>query len=251
MQKNGLKFIVFLFLISTFNFQLSIFNLRPATALTMSNDNYILQMDNFDIAPSPIIESNKPNILNIKPPITVSGNQNFKIKNGFDYTKDNSPFVFSLSENLIDFGELSPTNPITRINTLEVSGRAKTGYSIFTYENSKLFFLQPDVSIPNTTCDDGICSEKISSDWSNILTYGFGYRCDNLEGKDCAAGFLDPLHYKRFPDKSLLENPQSIIKGIIFNKSKKSQITYKVNISGTQQAGIYTNTITYIASPAF
>ncbi|MDO8658856.1 MAG: hypothetical protein Q7K55_09005 [Candidatus Levybacteria bacterium] len=208
-------------------------------------------MDNFDITPSPITDKNKPNILNIKPPITVSDNQNFKIKNGFDYVKDNSLLVFSISENLIDFGELSPTNPIIRTNRLEVSGVFKTGYSIFANQDNKLFYLQPNISIPNTTCDDGICSEKTTSNWSNILTYGFGYRCDNLEGKDCAADFLNPSYYKRFSDRSLLENPQSIIKGIIFNKSKKSQITYKVNISGTQQAGVYNNTITYIAAPNF
>jgi hypothetical protein len=39
--------------------------------------------------------------------------------------------------------------------------------------------------------------------------------------------------------------------GTVVGSNKSTTITYKLNISGSQPAGLYTNVINYIATPTF
>ncbi len=176
---------------------------------------------------------------------------NYKVRAGFQYVYTLIPFRFSISQTQIDFGTLTPTNPITRTNTLTISNGSANGYQVTAFENHQLLNPANGMTIPDTTCDNGLCTETTSAQWSNTLTYGFGYRCDNVTGSDCATGFTNSSYYKQFADASLNESPQSVMVGTNVGRSKKVQITYKVNISGTQPAGTYTNTITYVATPTF
>jgi len=81
------------------------------------------------------------------------------------------------------------------------------------------------------------------------LTYGFGYRCDNVSGSDCA--FTTANNYKQFADTSHSETPQSVMTGVNVGKNIKTQITYKLNISATQPPGDYANVVRFIATPTF
>lgn len=47
------------------------------------------------------------------------------------------------------------------------------------------------------------------------------------------------------------ESAEVVMSGSKSENDKKVQITYKVNISNTQPAGEYLNTITYIATPFY
>jgi hypothetical protein len=80
------------------------------------------------------------------------------------------------------------------------------------------------------------------------LTYGFGYRCDNQSGTDCDTQFSDSTFYKPF---AASPSAVAVMSGITVGRNKVSQITYKLNISGAQPAGLYTNVINYIATPTF
>ena len=246
---------IFILLIIIFNFAFLAFNLRSAVAQTMSDDNYILQLQELDAArPKPTIKNSTLGVSDQKAP---------EQKPEPNYTV--APFTFSISETIINFGTLSPTNPIKRANKLTVSNGSASGYSVIAFEDRELsaavaslsnatgtFDVPSDATfIPDTTCDNGQCSEIHSALWSNPLTYGFGYRCDNVLGSDCASGFSEVEFYKQFANASLSETPQKVAMGSKAEKEKTVRITYKINISGTQAKDSYQNVVTYIAVPNF
>lgn len=215
----------------------------------MSNDNYILQLNGINtIHPKPTVKNNTLGAMSERP-----------------LKEKSEPFTFSISQTLIDFSTLSPTNPINRSNNLTVSNGSANGYSIIAFEDrelsssptSNVASAKSDLAsassafIPDTTCDNGLCSEVSSAAWTNPLTYGFGYRCDNLVGTDCASGFSELGFYKQFANNSLSETGQKVAIGSNNKSEKTVRITYKINVPGTQQFTFYSNTITYIAVPNF
>jgi hypothetical protein len=224
----------------------------PAHAFTMSNGNWIIQMGNLNSA------AGKPSNSNYNLGITVGETgrglytgTNYKVRAGFQYIHSIIRFRFSISSLLIDFGTLTPTNPVKRTNTLTVSNGSAHGYAVTAYENHQLLVPAAGTIIPDTTCDTGLCTESTAAPWldSSILVYGFGYRCDNLSGSDCVSFTTD--YYKQFADESKGEVPQPVMTSLNVGTDRQAQITYKVNISGTQPAGRYSNVITYIATPTF
>lgn len=245
-----MKLTIFLIL-STFYFLPSI---TPALAQTMSNTNYTLQMGNLNMtAGKPTGPSNKLNLTvgQTAPGLYSKTGVNYKVRAGFQYIKSIIAFAFSISETNINFGTLSPTTPVTRTNNLTISNGSANGYQITAFENHQLSVPSTGSIIPDTTCDDGTCTESTSALWNNTLTYGFGYRCDNVTGTDCASGFTTANYYKQFADNSIPETAQAVMSGTNVGRSKQVQVTYKVNVSSSQPPGIYTNVITYIATPTF
>lgn len=221
-----------------------------AHADSMSNENFIIDGDFNASSGRPSSKKYKVNATVGETGPGLYSGKNFTVKAGFEYLYPiDSPFTFSLSESVIDFGILSATNPVTR-NTILTVRNPSGGYNVVGYENHPL--LAPSGSrINDTTCDNGSCSEITSALWTNTLTYGFGYRCDNVIGNDCDLGFATADYFKQFADVSKKEHPQTIMTGTVPGQKRQGKVTYKVNISGTQQPGTYINTITYIAAPGF
>lgn len=175
---------------------------------------------------------------------------NYTVRAGFQYIKSIIPFAFSISSFFVDFGPITPGTPITRTNTLTVSNGSAYGYQVLAFENHPLRVSSSGVSIPDTTCDGGSCSEVTASAWTSVLTYGFGYRCDNVTGTDCNSGFSTGTYYKQFANNESSETAQSVMSSSNVGRNRKVQITYKANISASQAAGEYNNIITYIATPS-
>lgn len=227
--------------------------LPSAAAQSMSNQNYIIQSQEIDTASTTAPNDNyKPKSTTGKFSGSTSEGVNFKIEVGIDNATSTLPLSASLSSDLIDFGALTPTNPIIRTVDISVYSLSTYGYSVIAAQNHVLQ-QNPEASgdiIPNTTCDNGTCDGKNSAEWTNTLTYGFGYRCDNVTGVDCNSGFFRANFYKHFSNSSNSESFQSIMDGI-GSKTKDIRLSYKINISGTQAQGIYSNIITYIAIPNF
>jgi hypothetical protein len=225
-----------------------------AQAQTMSNENYILRTENFNTISGVTagedykIRATAGNFSNQ----STSEGVNFKVKTGFENIVSELPFSISISSNIIDFGTLSPTNPVIRTVNLTTNSLTAYGYSVLIFENEPLATVPPasKTFIPDTTCDDGACGTENAAQWTNALTYGLGYRCDNVAGADCNNSFAKPNAYKHFPDLASNDDPQSIMSGIGAN-NKEINISYKVNISGTQAQGTYNNVITYIGIPNF
>lgn len=226
----------------------------PARAQTMSNDNYIIQMQGFNAISG--VSSGKDyevrsTVGDISP--IVSEGVNYKVKTGFENLIAVLPFSILLSSSTIDFGILSPTNPIIRTLDLTINSQSAYGYSVLVSENESLTTfssLDNKTFIPDTTCDNGQCNAESASEWTNALTYGFGYRCDNVTGVDCDNSFAKTNSYKHFPNIANNDIPIPVMAGI-GSKNKSSRISYKINISVNQSQDIYSNIITYIGVPNF
>ena len=241
------KIIILAIILSTL-----LFNLKTAVAQTMSNTNYILQMGNLNSA------AGKPTgsgyALNITVGQTAPGlysGANYKVRAGFQYINSIIPFQFTLSSILVDFGTLTPTNPITRTSIISINDGSAGGYTVKVFENHQLLVPGPGVIIPNTTCDNGLCTSTTPDTWTSSLTYGFGYRCDQVDATNyCSSDFSSANNYKQFADQSQNQILQTVMSGQT-GRNQRGQVTYKVNISPTQVAGFYSNVITYIATPTY
>jgi hypothetical protein len=143
-----------------------------------------------------------------------------------------------LNEPLIDFGILSATNPIIRKINISVMS-SNNSYQVAINQNHPLQN-RNNTLIPDTTCDNGSCTQSLPSLWESTLTYGFGYRC---EGKICNNNFKQKNYYQQIADTAKKEPMQIIFQGI---QNQQTDLLYKINIPRIQQSGIYSNMITYI-----
>jgi hypothetical protein len=248
MNKWLKKFAVFFFLILLFAYS------KPlAFSETMSNSLYIITWGNFNMSAGK--PDNEAYALSFTAGQIAPGlytGTNYILRSGFQYIYALIPFAFSIDNTKIDFGSLSPANPVTRTNILSVSNQSAGGYTVTAFENHQLFDPAHGQYIPDTTCDSGSCSEALASAWTSTLTYGFGYRCDivNLVNY-CNTDFSNSDYYKQFADDSKTETHQMVFSSTKTGRNQRAQVTYKVNVSSLQPAGSYSNRITFIATPTF
>ena len=212
----------------------------PVFADTSTNDNLNIQIDNLNI------NSDIPTVT--QPVKKPSADQSLISK--ANLLSEASPFSFSISNSLIDFGIITPTNSIYRTTNLELSN-LKKGYIVTAFEDHPLTISGSDTILPDTTCDNGSCSDITSALWQDTLTYGFGYRCDNVSGNNCPVDFNLDNYYRQFSDASNNKTPQIIMSSESPQSNAETQITYKINTSKSQTNGSYVNTITYLASPGY
>lgn len=228
----------------------------PATlGFTMSNDFYIIILGNLNSIAGQATGNGQT--LTFTSGELGSGlytGTNFTICAGFyggiycNQQPTAGVFTFTVTPTDLDFGTVDPTSPVSRTNILDVLSSA-SGYSVTAIENHSLQTASAS-AIPDTTCDSGLCDPASASEWSSNLTYGFGYRCDNISQADCVTFATNT--YKPFPNTALAEMPEVVMQNnAASGLEKQSQVTYKVNVSGSQLPGVYTNTITYVASPNF
>jgi hypothetical protein len=202
-----------------------------ASAATMTNDSYSVQKRTVQIQPY-TTEAPKPKTITVKP---YAQGDNFIVQ-----TTNPDPFSFSVSQNILDFGVLQATNPVIRKLTFTLA--SNRGYHVLTAADHPLqnFTNQTIETIPDTTCDNGSCSDITEALWTNTLTYGFGYHTDSM----------DAATFRQFPNTLQNEAPATLVSAS-YAKDREFNITYKINISNTQSKGAYTNKIMYIATPDF
>lgn len=222
-----------------------------AQALIMSNDGYRIHFGNLNMAGG--VGTNSQYKLGVTVGQIAPGRYtgtNYIARIGFQYITSRKPFTFAISSLFIDFGPLAPGTPVTRTNELTVTKGSTYKYQVLASENHPLRIEANSIDIPDTTCDNGTCSETTPSPWTSVLTYGFGYRCDNLTGDDCNSSFTTATNYGQFANEQSAETAQAIMQSNSNGKIRKAQITYKANISAAQSAGEYKNMITFIAVPS-
>lgn len=216
-------------------------------AFTMGNDAYLLKSTiNTDTNQQQQVAGDK---VERKPIVTTPSNA----------PNASIPFTLSLSNTVVDYGTLSPTEPVTRTTSITVSHGAANGYRVLASEEHELRSGE-NASIPDTSCDNGSCTEQIASLWRSILSYGFGYRCDNLDGSDCQGGFTQKEFFKQFPNTEASKPPRPVMASSTWGRSqvpdgtwrgKRAAITFKVNVAKAQKEAVYRNTVTLIAVPNF
>ena len=231
---------------------LSVTTAPAALAQTMSNSNYTIRMGNLNsIAGEPSGSGFKLLYTSGQTGAGLYSGTNFKVRAGFEYIKSIIPFRFTVSSIFIDFGPVSPTIPVLRTNQLTISNGSAFGYQVTTSQDHNLRLNAKGIDIPATACNgggSGNCTVTTAALWNDSLTYGFGYRCTNINGSDCDTQFATTDYYKPF-----ISSPSAVIvmSGHNVGRNKVVEITYKLNIAGSQIAGLYTNVINYIATPTF
>lgn len=254
-QNYGLLLLLSCFVIDTLFLFLNF--AQDTNALTMTNGNYIIEMGN--------LNSFAGNKSNGQYKLSDTGGQtgaglytgpNYKIRSGFQYIHSIIPFRFSIAggaASLVDFGTLDPTSPVLRYQSLSVDNNSANGYIVTVSENHSLLSAPSGKSIVDTSCDSGTCTLTTAAAWTSTLTYGFGYRCDQLGGTNyCVSDFSNSTYYKPFANLSLSgTTSQTVMQGSQAGRNQQATITYKLNISATQEAGFYTNIVQYIATPTY
>jgi len=228
------------------------FPTKTTNAQTMSNSQYIIQMGNLNNISGLATGSNyrvsftagqtAPGFYN-----NVAGT-NFRVRGGFQYIMSIIPFSFKVDSMFIDFGSIYAGTAVYRSNNVTVSTNSSQGYSVTVSENHQLMIPSRGVMIPDTACDGPSCDTGTAKVWNLSGTYGFGYNCQDVSGTNCSSDFLGTTYYRPF-----IASPSaiSVMSSTIAGRNKKSKITYKVNVSGTQAAGLYTNVINFIATPTY
>lgn len=219
----------------------------------MKSSDYELQMPNLNFAGG--------NVSSTDYKLGFTGGQNmpgpysstgYRVWAGFWYLKAIIPFTFSISNQTIDFGSLSSEVPSTATTILTVSSGGAGGYQVTTEENHPPTVYSIGAAIPDTTGDNGDITESNAGTWALNTTYGFGY---TMYGNDVPTPFPTAApagnSYKQFADFSKGETPQVIMSSIRVGKNRTATVTYKINISAVQPAGLYHNVITYIATPTY
>lgn len=228
--------------------------MREAAAQTFTNNESNIYIEGIDIAPTntprpsrgalkrrPSL-SPQPSIATIPSPVVPESKPEPKVF-----------FTLSLAQSDVDFGQIDPTNPVIRTHSISLNTGNARGVSLFAYQNHPLQIPDTKTTIPDTSCDDGRCTQAIASGWENTLTYGVGFRCDNESDASpvCAREFANPQNYRQFADVSHKESGIQVLSTTHGRNPLNARLTYKVNVPGTQPAGRYTNAFVLIASPTF
>ena len=171
----------------------------------------------------------------------------YRLKAGFQYINSIIPFSFSVSDIQINFGTLTPLSPSTDTSTLTISAGGAGGYVVKVSENHPLKTLNDANTIIDTLCDT-TCSETLAASWTSASKYGFGF---NMTGDDVATDFTNSNYFRQFADSSSPESPATIMSSVNVGRERTATITYKVNVSNVQPAGVYQNTIIFSAIPSF
>ena len=214
----------------------------------VTSPNYIIQMPNFNSGagiPSSAHYEVGTTLGQTAPGLYTSAG--YRVKSGFQYIYSIIPFSFTVSALSINLGHLVAQTPVTATENLTVSSGGAGGYQVMASENHPLQIQGTARTIPNTNCDTS-CTNTSAGVWSSISKYGFGF---NMSGNDIPADFTGLTYFRPFADRSQSQSPQIVMSSIYVGRTRQSTVTYKVNVQGTQPAGIYNNTIMYTAIPSY
>jgi len=225
-----------------------LFKTRISAQGVIESENYEIQMPNLNSGAG--IPSSTNFGVNSTIGQTASGlfsSTGYRVKSGFQYIHSIIPFSFQISKLAISFGTLDPETPKTDSHTLTVSAGGAGGYQVKAFENNPLKTFDGLSTITDTACNIN-CDEETAGEWTQDTKYGFGF---NIDGDDIPDDFTNTNYFRQFADISSSEIPQVIMSSIYVGKNREATITYKVNVSSIQEAGTYTNFITYIAIPTY
>jgi len=220
-----------------------------AKATNLSSDSYKIQMGNLNMgAGLPSSDSYKLGVTGGQTAPGLYTSTGYKVMAGFWYIKTIIPFAFTISDLTIDFGTLTAGTPSTATNKLSVSAGGAGGYQVTAIENDALKTLGSTARIPDTACNGGAetCDEENAAPWTDNSKYGFGY---NMTGNDIPSTFVDSTYFRPFPSDA--DNESAAIVMEYVGKNRVATVTYKVNISGSQEAGNYQNYIIFVATPKY
>ncbi|MBI2051404.1 hypothetical protein HYT33_01445 [Candidatus Roizmanbacteria bacterium] len=175
--------------------------------------------------------------------------QGYIVKAGFQYLHSIIPFQFSITDVSIDLGTLSPNKPQTAQTTLIVSFGGAGQYQVTAAEENPLRALSGK-TIEDTSCNGEAhtCTDTSAKLWTSNASYGFGY---NMSGDDVPQDFINSNYYRPFPDLSNNEPPQIVMSNQDVGKNRQAVVTFKANISPSQEVGSYQTVVKFTATPSY
>ena len=152
----------------------------------------------------------------------------------------------------VNFGTLTADTFTHGCQYLSIGTNAANGYGITSQESNYLTSAAPN-TITDTLCDGGSCSEITAQPWATAsANWGFGHTCSTIDGTACNAAYSTGNSYRQFA-RTTTETAQNIMANGSTPTlvTEKGLVEYKISVSNLQPAGVYTNTVTYIATPNF
>lgn len=174
---------------------------------------------------------------------------NYIMGQGFQYWNLlGNRLQLTISSTTIAFGTLTAATPVTNSHDLTVTSDAPSGYQVTAQETSRFANLTyVGVYIPDTVGDASTITETISGAWTSASVYGFGYTLADVVGTDA----VFTTGYKQFADAQVPESPVTVMSNVGTVSNKQVTVSYKVNVSGTQQPGSYETKVTYIITGTY
>lgn len=246
------KIVSFLFLVSSFLFPII------ALAQHFESPSYIIDWGNFNMT------SGSKSSQNYKITDTVGQNapgqydsQGYIIKSGFQYAYENQyAFSFAIDNLSVELGSLVPGVATTTTNIITVSSPSGHGYDVFASQNHPLSQVI-GITIPDTGCNSGTCSESVSGIWTSATAYGFGFNAIGINSSGTVTGvgtstiFPDSTYFRQFANTRTSEPQQVVMSENSPREGRRARISYKANISSLQAAGNYENSVTFTAIPKY
>lgn len=224
----------------------------PAQADRLKSNSYVIQFGNFNIGSGGGETTNYGLTYTIGQtapgPFGAYGSSNYFIGSGFQYIYQINPFGFSIDNVALDLGELTIGDHSSATNKLAITTRGAGGYTIYAYEQTPLTHSNGTDTIPDTTCDAGVCDETIAGVWTTPTVPGFGF---NVAGDHVAADFLDGTYFRQFADDSAAEDMQPVMTSSNVANNEEATVTYKVGIDSSVAAGNYQTGVVFVAVPGY
>ncbi len=165
----------------------------------------------------------------------------------------------------IPFGSIVSTDTFyDAYQELEVRTNASSGYVVTIEQNDQMgkdgtvctgaSAGEAQNCIPDTTCDDGTCTETTSANWATATNNGLGYSLENITGTDATFTYNESARTfsaKQLPDQEAGESKQNIMSKSSPTSSSKVNVCYRLSVSVTQPAGYYYNKVKYTATAKF
>lgn len=160
----------------------------------------------------------------------------------------------------VPFGAISTANAFNdTAQQMTISTNADDGYYLYVYEDDELGLSGANSPlIPDTPCDTS-CTHTTSDEWNTATNNGFGYSLENQSGTDATFLYSESSRFfstKQFPNYTEgttqhTDSSADIMSNAAPVSGSSIYVCYRLSVSGTQEAGQYWNTLTYIATPQF
>ncbi|MBZ9569792.1 hypothetical protein KJA16_02620 [Patescibacteria group bacterium] len=164
------------------------------------------------------------------------------------------------SANAVDFETLTADEFNVACHDIEVTTNAVGGYSLTSQETTSL--KKNSDLIDDTVCGASACDQTTAQTWTDADTYpGFGHSCEHVTGTPCntAYDWAASKKYRQFAcvgadaDCDPGSGAETAVMLMIDadEGTTKGKVHYKVGITGTEIAGVYSNEVVYIATPTY
>lgn len=175
----------------------------------------------------------------------VFTSKGYIIQSGFLNSAAGEVFSFSVSPTVIDFGLLTPRNPVEKTILIAIANGNTPGYVVKASENQPLSTTLGS-EIVDTACDksETPCHQNTATLWTSRTTYGFGYR---MTGKTVSQDFLKDDFFRPFPASKRNEPAIIIMQSQAKQVTDQATMKLKVNVNQNQPVGRYRNVITFQA----